>query len=144
MALKNVPIVVKQEFNTTVEKLWEAITNPELMRQWYFNNIPDFKAKVGFSTKFIVKTNTRVFPHIWKVTEVVPLKKLSYNWNFEGYKGSSISTFEIHSINNKPVLTLTAIVLDKFPEDIPEFKRESGLAGWNYLIKESLVAFLKK
>jgi len=31
-----------------------------------------------------------------------------------------------------------------FPDDIPEFKRESGVEGWNYLIKKSLKAFLEK
>ncbi|OIQ19391.1 SRPBCC domain-containing protein [Lacinutrix sp. MedPE-SW] len=144
MELKNTPIIVKQEFNTTAEKVWEAITNPDLMRQWYFNNIPDFKTEVGFKTEFIVKSETRVFPHIWEVTEVINLKKLSYSWCFNGYEGKSISTFEISPLKDKTKLTLTASIIEKFPENIPEFKRESGVAGWNYLIKESLVAFLNK
>jgi len=34
------------------------------------------------------------------------------------------------------------LVLEDFPQDIPEFKRESGLAGWTYLILESLQKYL--
>ena len=31
-----------------------------------------------------------------------------------------------------------------YPKDIPEFKRESGEAGWDYLINKNLVEFLQK
>jgi hypothetical protein len=40
-------------------------------------------------------------------------------------------------------LRLTAQVLEDFPEDIPEFKRESGVEGWTYFIKKSLKEFLE-
>ena len=45
-------------------------------------------------------------------------------------------------INNITTLHLNFTVLEAFPENIPEFKRESGVEGWNYLIKESLKNFL--
>ena len=42
------------------------------MRQWYFENIPAFKAEVGFETQFEIHNQGRIFPHRWKVTKVVP------------------------------------------------------------------------
>jgi len=40
--------------------------------------------------------------------------------------------------NGKVHLKLIAEVIADFSQDIPEFKRESGVGGWNYFIKESL------
>jgi hypothetical protein len=34
--------------------------------------------------------------------------------------------------------------LQSFPGHIPEFKRESCLAGWQYFIRERLKKFLEK
>jgi hypothetical protein len=33
-------------------------------------------------------------------------------------------------------------VVEDFPDDIPEFDRESCQSGWNYLISESLSSYL--
>jgi uncharacterized protein YndB with AHSA1/START domain len=81
---------------------------------------------------------------MWKVTEVVPLKMIKYNWKFEGYPGDSFVVFELSKQNNMTKLRLTHEVQESFPDDIPEFKRESGVAGWTFFIKQSLKEFLAK
>jgi uncharacterized protein YndB with AHSA1/START domain len=63
------------------------------MRQWYFQNIPAFKPEIGFETRFIVTSGERNLTHIWRITEVVPFKKISYTWNFKEYDGESRSNF---------------------------------------------------
>ena len=77
------PIIIEHTFNVSIETIWNAITEIEQMRQWYFENIPSFKPEVGFETQFNVRSQDRNFLHMWKVTEVVPLKKITYNWKFE-------------------------------------------------------------
>ena len=52
--------------------------------------------------------------------------------------------FELKEIDEKVLLIVTAEYIEDFPKDIPEFKRESGVQGWNYLIKESLKKHLEK
>jgi len=42
------------------------------------------------------------------------------------------------------MLRLTHQVLEDFPEDIPEFSRESGVKGWEFIIQKSLREFLEK
>ncbi len=37
------PIIVEQFFNRSIESVWKAITEVEQMRQWFFENIPEFK-----------------------------------------------------------------------------------------------------
>ena len=136
------PIVVEQFFDAAQGELWNAITNADEMKQWYFDVIPEFKAEVGFSTKFIVNAGERIFPHCWTVTQVNPGKAISYQWTFDGYPGKSISHWELTTKANKTTLRLTAEVLEPSPDNIPEFERESGVAGWNYFIKERLADYM--
>lgn len=136
------PIVVKQLFGSSIDKVWNAITKLDQMKKWYFPVITSFEPLVGFETRFVVQIEDRVFPHLWKVIEVIPQKRISYQWKFEGYPGTGVSTFELTEESHQTGLKLTFTTLENFPQDIPEFKRESGVAGWNYLIKDSLKEFL--
>ena len=138
------PIIAVQKFDATIEKVWNAITNLEEMQQWYFPNIPNFKPELGFETQFLIQNEGRNFTHIWKVTEVIPQERISYTWDFAEYDGQGLSTFILEEKNQETVLSLKSLVLSPFPENIPEFKRESGQAGWEYLIKQSLVQYLHK
>ena len=79
MRIDEAPIVVDQWFAASIEAVWSAITDIDEMRQWYFDNIPGFKPEVGFETQFTVFNEGRVFPHLWTVTEVVPLGKIAYD-----------------------------------------------------------------
>ena len=140
----NKPIRIEISLDAAVKEVWQALTNVIQMRKWYFENIPDFKPEIGFETRFIVHSTERYFTHIWKVTEVIPFKKITYTWNFEECSGTSESIFEMTEENNTTRLRLKSQVLKPYPKDIPEFKRESGEAGWDYLINKNLVEFLQK
>ncbi|TYQ00488.1 uncharacterized protein YndB with AHSA1/START domain [Tenacibaculum adriaticum] len=128
------PIIVKRIINQPIGKVWNAITDLDQMVQWFFENIPDFKAEVGFVTEFKVKSKTRDFLHLWKIVEVIPNQKIKYDWRYpDYYGGSSFVTFELISEgNNKTELIITAKGIENFPQEIPEFSRESCRGGWEY------------
>jgi len=136
------PIVVEEVFKSSIEDVWNAITRHDLMIRWFFENIPDFRAEVGFETRFNIVSGGRDFLHVWRVTEAIPLKKIVYNWTFEGYAGSADLSMELFEENDNIRLVVTSTPIESFPQDIPEFKRESGLDGWNYFIKQRLKEFL--
>ena len=138
------PIIVEQTFSTSIEAVWDALTEIEKMRKWYFNNIPEFKPETSFETKFNVQSGDRNFLHKWRVTKVQPLNMIEYSWEFEDYPGKSTSAFILVKENNLTKLRLTITILEDFPEDIPEFKRESCIAGWNYFINQNLREFLER
>jgi uncharacterized protein YndB with AHSA1/START domain len=137
------PIIVEQTFRTSKEALWNAITIQVEMALWFFDNIPDFAANVGFETQFPVRSNDRVFTHLWKVTEVIPGEKISYQWSYVEYPGEALVTFELLEEGNNLRLRLTNRVISNFPRDIPEFTRASGVAGWKYFIQGRLKEYLK-
>lgn len=143
MINRKTPVIVEQTFENTIETVWNAITQLELMKKWYFENIPDFTPVVGFETQFNVSSTTRDFLHQWKITEVLPQKKISYEWTYDGIIGKGLVSFELSKALDKTKLTLTSEGLNTFPDNIPEFTYESCLGGWNYFIKNRLLDFLK-
>ena len=52
-------------------------------------------------------------------------------------------TFELSEDKNHVTLKLSTTVEENFPQDIPEFKRESCVGGLNYFIKNRLKNFLE-
>ena len=50
--------------------------------------------------------------------------------------------FELIEEGNQTKLRLTYTVIENFPDNIPEFTRESGIEGWSYFIKKSLKNYL--
>ncbi|MFL1897280.1 SRPBCC domain-containing protein [Aquimarina sp. 2-A2] len=140
----DVPIVVTQPFQVSRNRLWEAITQVSKMTQWFFENIKAFEPQVGFKTQFKVQVEDRIFTHLWKITEVVPQHKITYNWQYQEYPGDSFVTFEIIEHEENLILRLTTNVVADFPDTVPEFTRESCIGGWQYFIQERLPAYLKQ
>lgn len=137
-------IQVSQLFNQSAESVWLAITSHKQMVQWFFNNIPDFQAKVGFKTQFDIENQGRHFLHLWEVIEVQENKRIVCNWKYQGYVGDFNVEFDISRNKNKTLLTVSCHVLQDFEDGIPEFSAESCRAGWQYFIQDSLKKYLDK
>jgi len=144
MSLLPPPVVVAQLFNCSKESLWHAITRHDQMIQWFFENIPEFKPEVGFETGFDVDTGARVFPHRWKITEVVKFNRIVYDWQYAGYPGRALVFFELLEQQDGCKLILKHEVTEPFPLDIPEFSSDSCRNGWEYFIRERLADFIRE
>jgi uncharacterized protein YndB with AHSA1/START domain len=140
--MKNEPFVIERVLNAPVEKVWKAITNEADMKQWYFD-IPGFKPEVGFEFTFTGTNEGKVFVHLCKVTEVIPNKKLTHSWRYDGYEGNSFVTFELSSEGTQTRLKLTHEGLETFPP-IADFAKSNFEAGWTYIIGTSIKEFLEK
>ena len=138
------PIVVEQIFNAPISVVWKAITDTDQMRRWFFETMTNFEPAVGFQTQFNVRVEDQDYPHQWKVTDVVPEKRIVYDWRYGGYPGDSSVTWELSETPHGTKLTLTHKGIETFPQDDPMFSRESGHAGWGYFLHESLKAFLER
>lgn len=137
------PIEVAQLFNCSINKLWNALTSADEMRQWFFPQMKSFEAREGFNCSFDVNSEDVIFVHNWNVIEVRPNEKLVIEWNYKGIVGNSHVIFEIEGKETASALKLSHIVIEDFLSDLPQFTRESGVAGWEYLIEERLKNFLE-
>lgn len=137
------PIILTETYDAPAARVWRAITDPAEMRQWFIEAIPDFQPVVGFETKFMVAHEGKTFPHHWTVTDVEEGERLVYEWRIEGYPGRSSSLWELSEEGAGAKLTLTCHVHEDFPQDVPEFRRESGVAGWTAFLKDALKRHLE-
>ena len=136
-------IVVEATYHCPSQALWYALTSKQEMDLWYFENIPDFRPEIGFTTRFAVESSGRVFTHCWEVIESIPFHRITYTWKYEEYEGDSLVSFQILPRDSHSLLRLTVEVLEDFPGDIPEFDRESCIAGWNFFLGGRLREYLE-
>lgn len=144
MKTSEAPVIVEHIFDAPIKKVWSAITDLKEMKFWYFENIDHFKAEIGSQSRFAVRSGERTFTHLWEVCALNPPHKIAYTWKYEEYSGDSIVSFELLEVPEGTKLLLIASVTEDFPDDIPEFKRESCLKGWEYFICYRLAEYLKK
>jgi uncharacterized protein YndB with AHSA1/START domain len=137
------PVVKEVSLNAPVSKVWKAITEKEEMKKWYFD-LTEFRAEKGFKFQFYGGDEKKQWLHLCEVTEVIPERKLSYSWKYDGYPGNSHVTFELFPEADKTRLRLTHTVGESFPDEIPEFNRENFVAGWEYIIGKSIKDYIEK
>ena len=138
------PIVIERTFNAPVAAVWKAITDKDEMKSWYFD-LAEFKAEKGFMFQFSGGPDDGPqYLHLCEVTEVIPNKKLTYSWRYDGYEGNSFVTFELFPEGDKTRLKLTHRALETFPATNPAFAKENFAKGWNSLIGSMLKDFLEK
>lgn len=139
------PIVIEKTYNAPIEKVWKAITDKEEMKNWYFD-LSEFKPEPGFEFQFVGKGKQgEDFLHLCKVKEVIPNKKLSYSWRYDGYKGDSLVTFELFEEGNKTRVKLTHEGLESFPATPnKDFAKENFMEGWTWIIGTGLKEYVEK
>jgi len=137
------PFVIERSYNALVEKVWNALTDKTQMKQWYFD-LSDFKPEVGFEFKFDGGKDDKVYHHICKIIEVIPYKKLKHSWSYIGYEGMSYVTWELFDEGEITRVKLTHEGLETFPQNNPDFAKESFTQGWTYITGTSLKEFLEK
>lgn len=135
------PFEIERTFNAPIALVWRAISDKDEMKKWYFD-LAEFKAEVGFTFTFIGGTECNSYVHVCEVTEVIPGKKLTYSWKYEGYEGISYVTFALFEEGSQTLLKLTHAGLESFPQHIKDFARESFAQGWTDILGTSLENYL--
>jgi len=117
---------------TTKEKLWDALTNPEMTSQYYYGSKIKSNMEKGSTIEFIIKDeegqeNAAVSGVI---EEIIPYKRLVHTFDFHDQEDSpSRVAFEIEETEMGLKLT---VIHDKFESETTTFK-EVG-EGWPYIL----------
>jgi uncharacterized protein YndB with AHSA1/START domain len=135
------PFVTEQLYNAPIEKVWQALTDKNKMREWYFPQLRAFEPVVGFAFEFA--NDGSPYQKEWRVTQVVEGRKLAHSWVYTGYPGSSEVTFEVVAEGDKTRLILTHTGLASFPQ-APHFARHRFEDGWKQIIGSNLKNHLEK
>lgn len=138
------PFVIERTIDAPVEKVWQAITDKDVMKQWYFN-VPAFKPEIGCEFTFEGGKDGRIYTHVCTITEVVPFQKLTHTWTYKGYEGVSYVSFELTSEGDKTRVKLTHSGMERFASNNnPDFSPGNFAEGWTYIIGKGLPTFLEK
>ena len=144
MIQNNDSIIIERTYNAPLQKVWEAISDKEKMKKWYFD-ASDFKQEPGFEFTFAGKgSKGEKHLHLCKVIEVVPQKKLSYTWQYEGRAGSSLVIFDLVPERDTCKISLTHSGVETFAANGPDFAKSSFTEGWTMIIGTSLRDFVEK
>jgi len=127
-------IIIERTFDAPVSRVWQALTNVDEMRSWYFD-LKEFKPEIGFEFEFVVEHEGNTYHHLCKVTEAIPQKRIAYTWRYKDELGDSLVTFELFADGKKTRLKLTHEGLETFPETAA-FARKNFEAGWTAISVE--------
>lgn len=137
------PIVREVLLDATAARVWKAITDKEEMKEWYFT-ISEFKPVPGFEFRFEGGTENKTYVHICRIIEVIPLKKLSHTWHYQGYEGTTTVTFELFEEGESTRLKLTHEGLENFAvNNNPDFDKNNFEQGWTHIIGSSIKNFIE-
>ena len=136
-------IVIERTFQAPASAVWQAITNKDQMKKWYFD-LPDFNPEVGKTFQFYGGDANKQYLHLCEVTQVIVEKKIQYSWRYDGYPGNSWVTFELFGEGNRTRVRLTHEGLETFPKANPDLAKERFEEGWTYIMHTSLKGYLEK
>ena len=117
-ATETISVVIEQEFPFSPEKIWRALTEPDLIEQWLMKN--DFKPVVGHGFQFRADWGTVDC----QVMVVEPNRKLAYTW--EVYDLKSVVTWILTPVSAGAHLRVEQ---SGFRPDQPQYS-EGAKGGW--------------
>ena len=94
---------------TSKEKLWEALTNGEITKKYYYNTelTSDFKAGSELKYMRMNENGEEEAPVKGKILEIEPMKRLVHTFEFTNNDKPSKVTYEIEEAGKSVKLTLT-------------------------------------
>jgi uncharacterized protein YndB with AHSA1/START domain len=135
-------IIIERTFEAPVAQVWDALTDVDRMRQWYFD-LKEFKPEVGFQFEFVVEHEGKSYHHLCRIMEVIPEKKIAYTWRYKGEPGDSLVTFELFAEGENTRVKLTHSGIETFPKT-PAYARKNFERGWTQLIGTELKHFVEQ
>ncbi|HTL80187.1 MAG TPA: SRPBCC domain-containing protein [Bacteroidia bacterium] len=139
-------IILERIYNAPIGVVWKAITDKAQLKKWYFDFSEDFKAEVGHQFEWNAgPPDGKQWLHHAKVEEVIPGRKFVHTWEYPGYTGTSVVSWELIPVDEyKTKLIFTHHFIVPFDPAEEALRRGNFVEGWNAMINKGLVEFLEK
>jgi len=137
---------LKKTYKASATTLWKVITDRDHLKQWYFNFTEDWQLTVGSTFDwFAGDNNGKQWQHRGVMLEIIPNQKLVHSWEYVGYTGTSVVTWELHPIDeNTTELHFSHVFTVPFDLTEPGLARENFEKGWTHILNISLVDYVDK
>jgi uncharacterized protein YndB with AHSA1/START domain len=141
--MKNISCKVTIEINAPAAAVWEALTKPELIKQYFFNTDVTTDWKVGAPITFRTTYEGKDYEEKGNVLEVNPNKILRYNlWSpLSGTEDKPENYLAVtYSITETNQLTILVVTQENIPD---ENMRAQSETNWKKVLA-GLKAMLEK
>lgn len=127
-------VVVQRLLKATPERVFTALTDAEIMSQWFFAR-PGWSATVENSFEVggaysinLIGPEGHAFAHTGEYREIVPNQKIVFTWNSLTVRDTLV-TIELKPVAEQTELTLThELITDPV-------QREQHDQGWNFVLQ---------
>jgi uncharacterized protein YndB with AHSA1/START domain len=124
------------EIEAPATKVWEALTNPEIIKQYFFGTEVVSEWEKGSSIIFKGTWEDKPYEDKGTILDIVPGKLLRYNYYNSWFSAPDVPenyaniTYELTPDNGKTLLTITQ---DGFED---EEKKAHSEKNWNWILNE--------
>ena len=135
-------VTLTKSFKAPISKVWQALTDKEAMKKWYFH-VKDFELKEGNVFTFYETEEGGKYIHRCEILQVKPETLFEHTWEHPSQsKGNSILRWELESKGDETQVTLTHSGLENFADAGPDFAPENYEFGWKSIVNVSLRNYL--
>lgn len=130
--------------HTSRQRVWDAITKPEHLEQWYAPGCPweILALRPGATIKFY---NTATDIQLATIEAVEPLHEFSLRWQIdpENPKTTLTNTFRLETENGGTRLTVSQAGYESFPDNIRRQQLDQDEEAYTAIV-EGLKAYLER
>lgn len=137
-------ITIQKTFPVPIEQVWNAITDETILKKWYFDFQGQFQLKVGQQFEWMSgPPGGTEWLHRGIFLEIIEGKKLVHSWEYPGYSGKAIASWELESVSEKEtILHFTFEAVEIFDANEPGLAWVNFEVGWNELLSGSLPSII--
>ncbi|MCM5662741.1 SRPBCC family protein [Galbibacter mesophilus] len=142
--MKDQTIIQEITLNISAEKVWGALTDPDKMKDWYFD-VQNYSLE-QFNEFYFYEPNGTNFKHVCRILEIMPQKRIRYTWKYPDYSdGISVVSWQLSTVKkNVTHVKLTHSGVENFADAGSDLSRDNFVAGWKEIVNKALPAYLKK
>lgn len=139
------PIVQKIFVEQNIATVWDAITNKEKLKEWYFD-VSDFKLEENAEFEFYEPGGQKKYHHLCKILQVKLQSVFKHTWTYPDFSpNQSIVTWSLQAHNdNGTEIALIHEQTEGFKDLGKDFQRESFQGGWKEILENLLKNYLDK
>ena len=125
---------VEIQLNSSIDKVWSALTTSETLSKWMMFKSNNFKPEVGHEFQF---SGAQGYDQTidCKVTELDKPNKLAYTWTAPGVDGQPSEILVTFTLSEGDGGTKLHLDLTGFKPDAKQ-ERGGAKAGWQYMLSE--------
>lgn len=138
------PIQISAKINAPIEKVWEAITKPSLLKQW-FAAIDLDELQDGDTFTFLEMFGDQQMLHECLILEMDEPNLFRHTWAYADLsQASSTVNWDLEKDGNQTEVIITHESIHQVALDLPDLTPERLTGFWEVSLNQNLKKFLER